>query len=97
MKKQHYYSFAFSYPESNKTTTASVYIGYNYKFVSVSQIASAKEAAEINKDAIMLSCCYLGKMTKEEVETGITKRCTWIRKAASFWNKLKDLVRFSYP
>ena len=96
MKRQHYYSFAFSYSEGNKTTTASVYIGYDYKFISMPQITGAKKAAGINNNAVMLDCCYLGKMTKQEVETGITQRCTLIRKAASFWNKLKEVVCFSY-
>ena len=96
MKRQHYYSFAFSYSEGNKTRTASVYMGYDYKFISMPQITGAKKAACINNSAVMLSCCYLGKMTKQEVETGITQRCTWIRKATSFWNKLKEIVCFSY-
>jgi len=65
MKKRHYYSFAFSYSEGNQTTTA--YIGYDCKYISMPQIQSAKESAGINKDAVMLSCCYLGKMTEKEI------------------------------
>ena len=71
--KKHYYSFAFSYSEGNQTTTASSYIGYDFKFVSVPQMQSAKKYAGINKDAVMLSCCYLGEMTKNEIETQTTK------------------------
>lgn len=96
MKKQYYYSFAFSHSDGEKEIIASVYIGYDHKFISIPQIKNAKEGAKINKDAVLLSCCYLGKMTKKEIETGITSRCTWIRKAAALWNTLKDAIRFSY-
>lgn len=96
MKKQYYYSLAFYHSDGKKEKVASVYIGYDFKFISLPQIIGAKESAEIDKNAMMLSCCYLGKMTKEEFETGLTRRFTmngvvmWIKKATSFWNKFKN-------
>jgi len=95
MKKQHYYSFAFSYSEGNQTTTACIYIGYDCKYISIPQINSAKEGAGINTYAVMLSCCYLGKMTEKEIKTGITRRFTLAGKAGLLWSKLKLLVGFS--
>jgi len=95
MKKQHYYSFAFSYSEENQVTTTSIYVGYDHKYISIPKINDAKEGAGINKEAVMLSCCYLGKMTEEEIRTGIISRSTLARKAARVWDKLKLLVGFS--
>lgn len=94
MKRKHYYSFAFSHSKGNMITTASVYIGYPKKYVSIPQIRDAKEGAGIHADAVMLSCCYLGKLTKEEMNTGITRRSTLTGKAGRIWCKLKLLVRF---
>jgi len=62
--KKHYYSFAFIEIVDNKETTASVYVGYPSKYVSVAQIQAAKEAAGVGENATMLSCSYLGKMSK---------------------------------
>ena len=70
MKKYYYYSFAFLKTNNNYTKTASVYIGYNQKSVSKPQIESAKKEAGIDPDAVMVSCCYLGKMTEEEMQSG---------------------------
>ena len=87
VKKQHYYSFAFSSHEGNQTKIASVYIGYDFKCISIPRIQSAKEGAGVNKDAVMLSCCYLGKMTEEEIKTGITRRSALAGKVGTFFNK----------
>ena len=97
MKKYHYYSFAFSHANRNSSsqTTASVYIGYKYKGISTPQIKYAKEAAKISTEAVMLSCCYLGKMSADEMAQGITSRFTLTGKAVAFWNKFKYLVGFS--
>ena len=95
MKKQHYYSFTFSYPEGNQTTIAAAYVGYDFKFVSVPQMQSAKEYAGINKDAVMLSCCYLGEMTENEIKTGTISRSTLAGKVVAIFTKIKKLVRFS--
>jgi hypothetical protein len=94
MKKQHWFSFAFSHSSGSMTTTASVYIGYRRKYISLPQIKDAKNGADIHKDAVLLSCCYLGKMTKDEMNTGITTRPTLTGKASGFFRKIKDLVRF---
>ena len=68
MKKYYYYSFAFLKINNNYNKIASIYIGYNQKYVSRPQIESAKKEAGIDPDAVMISCCYLGKMTKEEMQ-----------------------------
>jgi hypothetical protein len=65
-KKYHYYSFVFTISEEGTTTTASIYLGNPKKIVTKSQINSAKKAAGMSSDAVMLSCSYLGKMTKYE-------------------------------
>jgi len=70
MKKQYYYSFAFLKTKNNYTKITSIYIGYNQKSVSSPQIESAKKEAGIGPDAVMISCCYLGKMTGEEMQSG---------------------------
>jgi len=75
-EKLHYYSFAFQHVDGREVITASVYIGYPRKFISISQIADAKMAAfkGIDLDApgksVLLSCCYLGKMTEKEMNGG---------------------------
>lgn len=58
------------------------------------QITEAKQWAGINDGAVMLSCCYLGKFTHEEMETGITRRRTLTGKAAAALAKMKSWVRF---
>ena len=71
--RYHYYSFTFQYVDPSKTVTASVYIGYPRKYVSNPQIMDAKIAAlkgvdtETPEEAVLLSCCYLGKMTPTEM------------------------------
>lgn len=87
--KKHYYSFVFSYSEGTLITTASVYIGYPKKFVSIPQILSAKKQAGVHADAVMLSCCYLGKLTQEEMKTGIKRSIL-----EELINILKEIIRW---
>ena len=72
MKKFYYYSFAFQNSDGRKLTTASIYIGYNNKLITRQRIDEAKTAAfqglDVDKEnSVMLSCCYLGKMTEKEM------------------------------
>jgi len=71
MEKKHVYSFTFTYTdETNTRTTVSTYMGYKYNFISIPQIEDAKKYAGVSDKAVLLSCCYLGYMTKNEVKTG---------------------------
>jgi hypothetical protein len=64
--KSYYYAFSFSYSEAQKTTIASCYIGYPDKKITLSRIKEAKRYAEIDEKAVLISCSYLGHMTKKE-------------------------------
>ena len=66
-KKWHFYSFAFSHSDGKTYTAASAYIGLPNRKITMSRIRQAKEAAGVDGDAVMTSCCYLGKMTSEEM------------------------------
>ena len=61
--KFHYYSFAFA----TDHTRASVYIGYSDQVITMSRIAEAKKAASVSCNSVLLSCCYLGHMTRHEM------------------------------
>ena len=63
MKKQHYYSFTFIDGNMKNTIYASVYLGLSSKDVTLEIIKRAKEDAKASNKAVLLSCCYLGKMT----------------------------------
>ena len=72
MEKLHYYSFTFLITKGHIISYASVYIGDSRKFVSHPQIQDAKKHANVDDDAVLLSCCYLGEMTSDEFATGLT-------------------------
>lgn len=61
--KFHYYSFAFSQENSQ----ASIYIGYGDRAVTMARIQDAKESLDLVGTAVLLSCCYLGYMTRAEM------------------------------
>jgi hypothetical protein len=92
MKKLHYYSLAFSDSNGNSMAKASVYIGYPKKHITLPRIASAKESAGVSQDAVMLSCCYLGKMTEKEMKTGNKTKYWTPRKLAKHIKKTGDKV-----
>lgn len=69
--KKHWWSFVFSQTTNGATTTASVYMGWEQgEYVNIPRINSAKEAAGVSQEAVMLSCSYLGYMTKELMTYG---------------------------
>lgn len=69
--KKHWWSFVFSQTTKGATTTASVYMGWEQgSYVNVPRINSAKDSAGVSQEAIMLSCSYLGYMTKEVMMLG---------------------------
>jgi hypothetical protein len=94
MEKFHYYSFSFIDGDNNTSIYASVYVGYIRHFVSMPQLEQAKTDAKVSNTATLLSCCYLGKMTKDEMETGITTSCTLTGKVVRLLKILKLIVGF---
>lgn len=64
--KFHYYSFAFA----QGNCQASVYIGYDDLGVTLPRIEAAKKSAGTVGAAVLLSCCYLGHMTRAEMVGG---------------------------
>ncbi len=63
--KCHWYSYTFQGTTPLKEqVTACTYVGYPFKFVTEKMIVKAKEYAGVEKGSVLLSCCYLGYMTK---------------------------------
>jgi len=63
-EKLHWYSLCFIH--GTKQTNS--YLGVTLKYVNMKSIKDSKEAANMPKESLMTSCCYLGFMTKEEFE-----------------------------
>ena len=63
----HYYSFSFIgfEKESGDTLYTSIYVGYKDKHITVKRIEAAKINSDNTENAVLLSCCYLGKMTND--------------------------------
>lgn len=69
--KKHWWSFVFSQTTNGTTTTVSVYLGWDQGgYVNIPRINSAKDSAGVSREAVMLSCLYLGHMTKEVMMLG---------------------------
>lgn len=64
-KKLYYYAFAFTWTSNGQNFTASVYIGYPERLVTVPRIQEAKRQAEAPSDAVMIELSYMGYMTPE--------------------------------
>jgi hypothetical protein len=71
MEKQYFYSFAFIDTKLTATNVGSVYKGYSVKSVTLPQIEQAKKDAGVGENAVLLSCCYLGRMTRNEMVNGV--------------------------
>lgn len=72
MDKNYYYNFTFMeyLKEQMSTQFSSTHMGFIRNYISVPQIYEARKQAGVSADAVFLSCCYLGYMTKEEMENG---------------------------
>lgn len=69
--KKHWWSFVFSETKSGAVTTASVYMRWEQgQYVNIPRINSVKDGAGMSQEAVMLSCSYLGYMTKETMMCG---------------------------
>lgn len=64
--KRHYYALAFAFGESR----TSVYVGYDDASITLPKIREAKKTAGVHDASVLLSCCYLGHMTKAEMKGG---------------------------
>lgn len=64
----HWYSLAFidSAP-SGAPIHASTYMGWPEQLVTKPRIDATKRHAGLTPNAVLLSCCYLGNMTRPEV------------------------------
>lgn len=64
----HWYSFAFiGTTETGATMHASTYSGWPTQLITKPRIEEAKRCAGAKPEAVLLSCCYLGHMTRAEM------------------------------
>ena len=69
--KKHWWSFVFSQTTNGTTTTVSVYLGWDQgEYVNIPRINSDKDSAGVSLEDVMLSCSYLGHMTKDVMMLG---------------------------
>lgn len=71
MSKQdlkHWYCFSFSGFDENskKQCQASSYTGYADRNISMARIRENKAYAGVSDNAVLISCSYLGRMTKSQ-------------------------------
>jgi len=64
--KFHYYALAFTAGGMG----ASIYIGWPDLPVTLAKINEAREASLIGESSSLVSCCYLGHMTRNEMTGG---------------------------
>lgn len=64
MSKLHFYAFSFTDSgTAGVTRTASVYVGYPDKLVTVPRINDAKVKAGVGPNAVLIGLGYMGRMT----------------------------------
>ena len=64
---QHRYSFAFTkYHDDGTETIGSSYLGINEQKVTKAVIDYARETAQMDAGAVLISVCYLGFFSEEE-------------------------------
>lgn len=69
MPKIHWYAFAFSgQNQEGDQVNASTYMGYMTMGISIPRIVEAKQLAGVTIDSVLMSVCYLGHMTDEEMK-----------------------------
>ena len=72
--KKHWWSFVFSETKSGVAVTTPVYMGWEQgQYVNIPRINSAKDSAGAGQEAVMLSCSYLGYMTKDLMMYGVVE------------------------
>lgn len=72
-EKHHWYAFSFQSSLATAISTGSIYIGYEDQMVNLARIKSAKEAAKMPADSVLMSVSYLGHMTRDVMAGPITE------------------------
>jgi len=72
----HWYALAFldSVP-SGAPMNASIYMGWPEQLVTKPRIDAAKQGAGVGPGAVLLACCYLGKMTRAQMLGEVATDC----------------------
>ena len=64
----HWYALSFmDLDERGNTINSSTYMGWPSSLVTKARITESKKHAQVGQGAVLLSCCYLGHMTKEQM------------------------------
>ena len=64
MKEELIHWYCFTFQHGNRQTTN--YAGYEKNYVTLKAINDAKKNADVEKEAVLLACSYLGEMTYEQ-------------------------------
>ncbi|OLS58838.1 hypothetical protein [Pseudomonas putida] len=70
MDRLHYYCLTFFDNHGGHTAYASTYYGFPEPHVTLRDIQTAKQGAEVSSTATLLACSYLGQMTAQEFKAG---------------------------
>lgn len=68
--KKHWFNLSFIEPVENGMTYGNGYTSSDVKALTLAQINNNKVFAGVGDRAVLLSCSYLGFMTKEEFTKG---------------------------
>jgi len=64
--RQHWYCFSYTDIAGSISIFASTYTGYIRKGITMQRINENKKNANVRGEAVLVSCSYLGYMTREE-------------------------------
>ena len=62
---QYWYAFCFMITTKDGAMHATCYIGRDEMNINMNTIAEAKRTAKVDDEAVMISCSFLGLMTRE--------------------------------
>lgn len=72
----HYYSLTFmDRPTPMTQRCGSVYLGWREQMVTKPRIDEAKVEAGVGPEAVLMACCYLGYMTREQMLGDVPPVC----------------------
>jgi len=65
---KHWYCFTYIGTSlcGARNATASTYVGFNRRGVTVTMIQEQKKEAGLNNDAVLIACIHLGYMSRDE-------------------------------
>lgn len=76
LPRLHWYALAFlDQLPSGAPVNSSTYIGWPDRLVTKPRIDAAKQGAEVGPGAVLLSCCYLGQMTRAQMLGEVAADC----------------------